>query len=324
MRRAFTLIELLVVIAIIAVLVGLLLPAVQKVREAASRIKCANNIKQMGLACHNYLTTYGVFPPAGIYPKAQTQADSYSLHARILPFIEQGNVYQLIDLTQAATAQPTVVAQRIATYVCPSEVNDRARTDSTPTRYPQNYSVNAGSWLVYDPNTGKGGDGAFPMNKGTKVGDFTDGMSNTIGIAETKAYGGYLLGGAPATLANAPSPNSVADVLALGGSFKTDEHTGWTEGQGFQTCMTFVLPPNTNVPFTDPTGALWDVDFVSNRDGSSATKYSYDVLTARSYHTNIVNVLLMDGAVRSVTSSIDQATWRALGTRAGGEVVGNY
>jgi prepilin-type N-terminal cleavage/methylation domain-containing protein/prepilin-type processing-associated H-X9-DG protein len=325
MRRAFTLIELLVVIAIIAVLVGLLLPAVQKVREAAARIKCANNLKQMGLACHNFMSTTGDFPPAGVYPVGASQADSYSLHARILPYLEQGNVYALVDLTQAATAQPTVVQQRIATYLCPSEINDRARSDSTPVRYPQNYSVNTGSWFVYDPNTGRGGDGAFPMNRGTKPGDFTDGMSNTIGLAETKAFGAYLLGGNAPTVPNAPSPNTAADVLAIGGStLKMNEHTGWTEGQGFQTCMTFVLTPNTPVIFTDSAGAQWDIDYVSNRDGSSATKYSYDSLTSRSYHNNLVNVCLMDGSVRSVTNNINLATWRALGTRNGGEVVGDY
>ncbi len=324
MRRAFTLIELLVVIAIIAVLVGLLLPAVQKVREAASRIKCANNLKQMGLACHYFENTNGAFPPAGMYPVGMTQADSYSLQARILPYIEQGNVYQLVNLTAAATSQPSVVAQRIATYLCPSELNDHARTDSTPTRYPQNYSVNVGTWFVYDPNTGTGGNGAFPMNRMNKVGDFTDGMSNTIGLAETKAFGNYLLGGNVPKVLNAPAPATPAAVLALGGSFKTDEHTGWTEGQGFQTCMTFVLPPNTETIYTDANGVEWDVDYVSSRDGSSATAYSYDVLTSRSYHPGVVNVFLMDGSVRTVTSNISQVTWQSLGTRNGGEVIGDY
>ncbi len=148
------------------------------------------------------------------------------------------------------------------------------------------------------------------MNRGNKVGDFTDGMSNTIGLAETKAFGNYLLGGNAPTVLNAPTPNTPADVLALGGTFKTDEHTGWTEGQGFQTCMTFVLAPNTDTVYTDATGAEWDVDYVSNRDGSSATKYSYDVLTSRSYHNGVVNVFLMDGSVRTVASSINLATWR--------------
>src|SRR5579871_1167765 len=139
-RRGFTLIELLVVIAIIAILIGLLLPAVQKVREAAARSKCQNNLKQMMLACHNFENANGYLPPGGVYPTAATQADSYSVHSRILPYIEQASLYQLVDLTQAATAQPTVTGQRIATYLCPSEVNDVARA-STPPRYPQNYSA---------------------------------------------------------------------------------------------------------------------------------------------------------------------------------------
>ena len=236
-RRGFTLIELLVVIAIIAILIGLLLPAVQKVRDAAARTKCLNNLKQIGLALHNYESAQQRFPPFGIYPVKGTSADTYSVHARILPYIEQDNLYALVNLNAPAISQPTVVAQRIAIYMCPSEQEDHARISPTLTRYPLNYGANLGTWFVWDPNTGLTGNGAFRMNKGLKATDFPDGMSNTLGFAEVKAYGNYLLGsGLPP---NTPPPATPADVLALGGSLKTAiSHTGWTEGQTFQTGLT--------------------------------------------------------------------------------------
>jgi prepilin-type N-terminal cleavage/methylation domain-containing protein len=317
--RGFTLVELLVVIAIIGILIALVIPAVQAAREASRRSQCLNNLKQIGLALQNYESSFGQFPPAGIYPVGATASDSYSVHARLLPYLEQSGLYTLIDYTLPATSQPTVVAQRIAFYVCPDELNDVARI-SNPVRYPLNYGANVGSWFVYDPRSGAGGDGAIPMNRGTRIAEFTDGTSNTVGFAEVQAYSSYLLGTGKPTALQAPIPSSVAATLAFGGSLKASVgHTGWTEGQTFQTGVTFVHTPNTAVVFTDPTGT-YNVDYVSNRDGSSATVLSYAAVTSRSYHIgSIVNVLQMDGSARNVQNNIDLMLWRGLGTRAGGE-----
>jgi prepilin-type N-terminal cleavage/methylation domain-containing protein/prepilin-type processing-associated H-X9-DG protein len=319
-RCAFTVIELLVVVAIISLLIALALPAVQSAREAARRLSCQNNLKQIGIALHNYESSYRRFPPAGIYPVRAVTADSYSAQARLLSFLEESNLYQQINLSASAISQPFVVAQRIAVLLCPDEINDHARTTSTPVRYPLSYASNVGSWFVFDPNTGAGGDGAIAMNRATRAADFTDGLSNTVGFAEVKAYGSYLLGTGVPNVPNAGIPSSPDQVLALGGALKTSAtHTGWTEGQTFQTGMTFTFGPNTQMVDASASGPI-DVDYVSNRDGSSATVLSYAAVTARSYHAGgYVNVVFMDGSVRAIADGIALNVWRALGTRAGGE-----
>src|SRR5262245_35045263 len=127
-RCAFTLIELLVVIAIMAVLIGLLLPAVQKVRAAATRLQCANNLKQIGLALHNHLDVNQTLPANGNYVfngSSIATLNAWSGMARILPMIEQENLFKGIDFATAYNSQPAVSSKRVATYVCPSEVNDR-------------------------------------------------------------------------------------------------------------------------------------------------------------------------------------------------------
>ena len=318
-RNAFTLVELLVVIAIIGVLVGLLMPAVQAAREAARRMSCSNNLKQIGLAVHNFHDTFRGMPPQATYVVGSTFS-GYSVHARILPFVEQGNLYSKVDFNLGYAAQPEICKTKIPLYRCPSDLHDETRVDGGIEFYPTSYGFNIGTWLGLDRQTAQGGDGAFGYNMRHKFSAITDGLSNTLAAADVKAFTPALLDSGQPAAPFTPPPQTPEQVIAYGGTFDKDYcHTQWVTGRTLQSGLTTTFPPNTKVLYTI-SGITYDVDFTSARVSPTAPQHVYRVVTARSYHSGGVNALLLDGSIRLVSSAIVRDVWRALGTRSGGEV----
>ncbi len=305
-RSGFTLVELLVVIAIIGVLVGLLLPAVQAAREAARRMQCSNNLKQNALALHNFESAKRKYPSLSSVQQNNV-FDSFSAQASWLPYIEQANLASLIDFTKSFKLQPEVTRLRVPVFMCPSEVNDRSN-DAIPNliHYPINYAASFGTWFQFDPVSRRSGDGAFAVNKEMRPKDITDGLSNTVALAEVKAFQPIFLDSFNPTGFSAPIPNTPADVLALGGTLsKNLGHSQWVNGQIGHGGMSHAFPPNTNIRAT-LNGTVYDCDFTSSPLGSNANSSTYTVFTSRSYHTGGVNSVLMDGSVHFVSSSIDR------------------
>lgn len=327
-RPAFTLVELLVVIAIIGVLVGLLLPAVQAAREAARRMSCQNNLKQLSLACHNYESAYKRLPPSAVVDlRVGNTANngSWGVHGRILPFLEQANLYNQVDLTLGWDFQSVISELRIPTFSCPSDAKANEVRDpgsGRPLLYPTTYGFSFGRFFVFDPATRRGGDGLFFPNSFLRFSSITDGTSATILAAEVKAWTPYKRNGGPVTTRIPQTKQDAEAIVASGIQFKNTGHTEWPDGRVHHTGITTAMPPNADVHFTSG-GALYrEMDFNSWQEGKNGVhgSASYAMITSRSYHTGIVNVTFADGSVRTVSDNIQLLLWRALSTRSGGEV----
>jgi prepilin-type N-terminal cleavage/methylation domain-containing protein/prepilin-type processing-associated H-X9-DG protein len=336
LRRAFTLIELLVVIAIIAILIGLLLPAVQKVREAAARTKCANNIKQLALACHSYQDAKGQLP----YGRKYDIWDTYTWTINVLPFVEQTAVfggYWTLPQTGYQTNypgpngpigdDPQLRASRTANipvFYCPSDNGPLGNEMNTaPYDFLRgNYRGCVGSGDMYgaatDSTTGPWGPGIFGVVSGQSVDS------------------GAKVKTAPPRLEAIPDGSSNTLLLSEGLISNVGPSNGWggvmgeiIYGNMGGALFSASLTPNTSSPDRpigpcpqdqgDTTYLAPCLSLGGNAWWTPSAQGAY--AGARSRHTLGVNVALGDGSVRFVADSIDQRIWRGLATKAGGEAV---
>ena len=318
-RRGFTLIELLVVIAIIAILIAFLLPAVQMAREAARRTQCKNHLKQLGLALHNYHETHSRMPLM-----ASDSLYGYSPSAQLLPYLDQGNLHNLIDFRQplltgfpwAATLNPaieSVAKQALPAFMCPSDAGNVYYRDSNGSVWAgTNYMVNGGSGLNHQ-YCSSANDGLFWRGSSTRFRDITDGTTNTIFMAET-LFGDR--GPDTTTLLNPDrqmkrvsggGPCSVtSDILVAqtATSYEGGRAGSWIRNIGYNTLVHGYFSPNSNNPDVAHHGEV--------------------ISGARSLHSGGANILLCDGSVRFLGENIDLATLRNLFSRADGETIGEF
>lgn len=327
--RAFTLIELLVVIAVIAVLMGLLLPAVQSAREAARRTQCKNNLKQIGLAINSYEESNQVFPPS--YCIGDNTGGTWSIHARILPFLEQSNLLAKLDLNIGYGVPPNSTANvtetKVPVYSCPSDTNLTVRmSTSTPpgaNHFPSTYAFNGGTWKLFThaatlAQGGVPGNGAFAPNSKFRPGDFRDGLTNTLCFSEVKAYTPNV--GGTGTEGTDALPTSISSFT---GTLSPNGHTEWVDGKIHETGFTTTFPPNAKTLVGSPPV---EGDYISckERGASCLGKPTYAAVSSRSYHSGVVNCVLMDGSVKSIADGINPLTWQILSGRNDGQVVGEY
>jgi prepilin-type N-terminal cleavage/methylation domain-containing protein/prepilin-type processing-associated H-X9-DG protein len=327
--RGFTLIELLVVIAIIAVLIGLLLPAVQAAREAARRIQCTNNMKQLGLALHNYESIAGAFPPSLVVARngAGYWSNGWSAHGRLLPFIEQGTTFNAINFTFAYSIpdNTTVARLSLSSFLCPSEIRPEPRISGANVYGVTNYAWNMGDWYVWRGLAdGTGNRGAFGVNRSRRLADFSDGLSQTVVASEVKTYQPFLTTCDLATVSEPGSiPAPTADPYGVVPEYRSGScalrltgHTEWVDGAALETGFTTAWTPNREIQ-----GGPTSVDVNILGRGEKTGGPTYAAITARSHHPGGVNAMFGDGSVRFIKDTIDGATWRSLGSVQSGEVI---
>jgi prepilin-type N-terminal cleavage/methylation domain-containing protein/prepilin-type processing-associated H-X9-DG protein len=329
-RKGFTLVELLVVIAIIAVLIGLLLPAVQKVRGAALRAQCLHNLKQVGLAAHNYASAFKKLPPGASGPITMSnETNRASVQAQLLPYVEHASKYSQFDFSQDINSAPVnVPAQRqdVPIYLCPADPSVAMFTGPVGR---SNYFGNLGT-SAYPPSNVNGTIGGLffyevtPAVRGTipkavRLLDIKDGTSNTAMFAEVKR-------GQAASTATSMHPwdarlksniNDTDPVAACGSPATNALSLRYAGLQYYRSLVPTSLYTHTATP--NSTAVADCIDQVQ-RPGD-VTFFIAAHVTARSYHDGGVNVCFADGSVRFVSDAISLATWAALGTRSGGEIV---
>jgi prepilin-type N-terminal cleavage/methylation domain-containing protein/prepilin-type processing-associated H-X9-DG protein len=316
-RRAFTLVELLVVIAIIGVLITLLLPAVQAARESSRRMRCANNLKQLGVALHNYSNAKGVLPPGADskpYPPAPNHPHTFyrwSSLAYLLPYLEQDQLADLLQLSlpmygpslQVTPENRPGISRIVAAFLCPSDQNLRVKEDFGPT----NYVANSGSGD--SGGTPFKTDGVFYVNSHTSMKDISDGTSHTVAFSES------VLGEAttaPVGVGLSYVFTFVApltDAACLQASlYNVTDPRGFAWASGEYRCASYnhYLPPNA-----ERLDCIASKAFAPIEERYSA----YGWRAARSNHPGQVNTLLADGSVQVYSDSIDASVWRSLSTR---------